>query len=338
MWSVHPFCATPDETQHLYNPAFCDDPVFDRAEDGSKARHGFTVKHSKDAEMTEHTLQVSEMTIVTASRPYKLHYFDRPAPGPAILYVHGLGCSKADFMEMAAARELQPFRLLSADHPGCGDSPYDDSLPLDIDALVDLIGGFVDNLGLGPFLLVGGSLGGLVGLLYAERNLNKIIGFVNVEGNLAPEDCLFSRNVIPHAYPYFEKTIFPQIKKAISARRGRGFAQHLRVLAKANPRAYYDCAFQTVKYSDEGNLLERFLNLPIPKCFLYGSENRHLSYLPRLLESDCAVIEIPNANHFLFYDAPEQYAAALASFAGNACFASGRYWNIANGQVAATSS
>jgi|SRR5579859_624114 len=277
--------------------------------------------YSMDSELKlEDTLQSLEMTVVAAGEPRLIRYFDRPASGPAILYIHGLGCSKADFMEMAAAPELQSFRLLSADHPGCGDSPYDDDRPMNIDGLVDLIENFVDNLELGPFLLVGGSLGGLVGLLYAERNLNRITGLVNVEGNLAPEDCMFSRNVIPHPYPHFEKVIFPQIKKAISARRGRGFAQHLQVLAKASPRAYYDCAFQTVKYSDEGNLLQRFLGLPVPRCFLYGSENRHLSYLPRLRESDCTLLEIPNANHFLFYDAPNHYAAALASFARSSCF------------------
>jgi len=270
--------------------------------------------------MTKNTLQSSEMTVMTAGRPYLLRYFDRPGSGPAILYIHGLGCSKADFMEMAAAPELQPFRLLSADHPGCGDSPYDDSHPLNIDGVVDLIENFVANLGLDPFLLVGGSLGGLVGLLYAERNLSRVTGFVNVEGNLAPEDCMFSRNVIPYSYSHFERVIFPQIKKAIAARRGRGFAQHLEVLAKASPRAYYDFAFQTVEYSDKGNLLQRFLGLPIPKCFLYGSENRHLSYLQRIRESDCAVIEVPNANHFLFYDAPDHYAVALASFARSSCF------------------
>jgi pimeloyl-ACP methyl ester carboxylesterase len=266
------------------------------------------------------TPQFSEMTVSTAGRPYLLRYFDRPGQGPAILYIHGLGCAKDDFLEMASAPELESFRLISADHPGCGDSPYDDDHPLNIDGIVNLIENFVDKLELGLFLLVGGSLGGLVGLLFAERNLNKVAGFVNVEGNLAPEDCMFSRNVIPHSYQHFAKVIFPQIKQAISARRGRGFAQHLDVLAKANPRAYYDYAFQTVEYSDHGNLMQRFLALPIPKCFLYGSQNRHLSYLARLRESDCAVIEIPNANHFLFYDAPNHYAATLASFARSSCF------------------
>lgn len=256
----------------------------------------------------------------TGGRQYRLSYFDRPSTGPAILYVHGLGCSKADFLEMCDLPELNDFRLLAADHPGCGDSPYDANFHLNIDGLVELVEGFVNGLQIEPFLLIGGSLGGLVALLYAERNLDKINGFINVEGNLAPQDCMFSRNVIPHSFEHFQSIIFPQIKKALAVRRGRGFAQHLQVLAKADPRAYYDFAFQTVEYSDHGRLLERFCSLRVPTCFLYGSENRHLAYLPELRRSSCQVVEVPNANHFLFYDQPQLYARAIASFAQEACF------------------
>ncbi len=209
--------------------------------------------------------------------------------------------------------------MIAADNRGCGDSSYHDNHPLDIDGVVELIENFVAYLGLNRFLLVGGSTGGLVALLYAERNPNKVAGVVNVEGNLALEDCIFSRNVIPHSYSHFEKVIFPQIKKTLSAKPGRGFAQHWQVLGKANPRASYDYSFQTVGYSDHGNLLQRFLRLPVAKCFLYGSENRHLSYLQRLRESESTVVEIPNANHFLFDDQPNNYANALASFAHNSC-------------------
>lgn len=222
-------------------------------------------------------------------------------------------------MEVTVISELYSFRLIGADNPGCGDSSYDKNHPLNIDGVMVVIEKLVTHLGLNQFLLVGGSMGGLVALLFAERNPDKICGFVNVEGNLVPEDCMFSRKVIPHSYAHFAKVAFPEIKKTLSAQPGRGFARHLRVLEKANPRAYDDYSFQTVEYSDRGNLLERFLSLPAPKCFLYGSANRHLSYLQRLRESACTVIEIPNADHFLFYDEPNSYAAALASFARNSC-------------------
>jgi pimeloyl-ACP methyl ester carboxylesterase len=166
--------------------------------------------------------QSLEMTAITAERSYTLSYFDRPGAGPTILYVHGLGCSKSDFMEMASVSELESFRVVAADNPGCGDSSYDVSRPLNIDGVVTVIEKFVAHLELDRFLLVGGSMGGLVAQFYAERNPNKVAGFANVEGNLAPEDCMFSRKVIPHSYPDFENLIFPQIKKHALANQSEG--------------------------------------------------------------------------------------------------------------------
>ena len=195
--------------------------------------------------MTNQSPQILKMSAITAGRSYTVSYFDRPGSGPTILYIHGLGCSKADFIDMTFVPELKPFRLISADNPGCGDSSYDEKHPLNIDGVVELVENFVEQLKLTRFLLVGGSMGGLVALLYAEQNPDKIAGFVNVEGNLAPEDCMFSRNAIPHSYSHFESIVFPQIKKALSPKEGRGFAKHLDVLGQANARAYYDYSFQT---------------------------------------------------------------------------------------------
>jgi pimeloyl-ACP methyl ester carboxylesterase len=184
--------------------------------------------------MTNTSPQLSVLTVATARRFYTLSYVDRPCPGPATRYVHGLRCSKADFMPMASFPELQTIRLVSTDNPGCGDSPYDDNHLLNIDGAVELRESFVAHLEFNRFLLVGGSIGGLVALLYAERNPNKIAGFVNAGGNLAPEDCMFSSSVVPHSYSHFEKVVFPQIKRALAAKTGTGLARHLRVLEKAN--------------------------------------------------------------------------------------------------------
>jgi pimeloyl-ACP methyl ester carboxylesterase len=82
---------------------------------------------------------------------------------------------------------------------------------------------------------------------------------------------------------------------------------HLEVLNRANPRAYFDFSFQTVQYSDSGRLLERFLALPMPVHFVYGSRNRGLSYLDQLRASH-SVTEIAEADHFPFYDAPDAFA------------------------------
>ena len=263
----------------------------------------------------------SRVTYATLNVPlgqssYQLSYFDRPGNAQTIVYIHGLGCSKSDFLGMTLEPRLDSFRLLSFDHPSCGDTPYDPGNQLCIDDLVEEAERFTDALGLNKFLLVGHSMGGLAALLFAGRNPSKITGFVNAEGNLAPEDCFFSRLVAGGDYASFESQVFPALKRELSGRQGLGFRRHSEVMAGANPRAYYDYCLQIVEYSDRGNLLDRFLTLPVSACFVYGSQNAHLSYLPSLRKSECKVIEIPAANHFPFHDNPHAFAEALSVFAG----------------------
>lgn len=255
---------------------------------------------------------MATMPIGLRSHDHEVHYFDHRGPKPTIVFVHGLGNSSANFVELTAEPALEGHRLVAMDLPGCGETPYNGGR-LNIDDLVDLTDFFVEGLALRNFLLVGASMGGLVALLYAERRSERISGFVSVEGNLAPEDCMFSRLVAGHDYAHFESTVFPQIKKSLGERPGRGFARHLQVLERASPRAYFDYSFQTVEYSDNGRLLERFTGLPIPQHFVYGDANRHLSYLPLLRGSRCSVVEVPGADHFVFYDNPPAFAEALAS-------------------------
>ena len=254
-------------------------------------------------------------TLDVGSWRQDVSFFDRHAEGPALLFVHGLGNAAANFDDLVDEPALAGHRLVALDFPGCGASPYPADRSLRIDDLADLLEAFVAGVGLSRFLIVGASMGGLTSLLYAERHPERLLGFVNVEGNLAPEDCMFSRLVVPHDREHFERVVFPEIKATLGRRPGRGFREHLRVLAQADPRAFYDYSFQLVEDSDHGKLLDRFVALPTPRHFVYGSANRGLSYLPRLRNSECTVTEIADADHFLFYDNPEALAASLAQAA-----------------------
>jgi pimeloyl-ACP methyl ester carboxylesterase len=258
------------------------------------------------------THETADIRVKAMTLPVR--YFDRRGPGPIFLFVHGLGNSCSNFEELCAQSVLSQHRLIAMDLPGCGGTMYPADTNLNIDDLVDFVDEFVQHLQLPRFLLVGASMGGLIALLYAERHPERVTAFVNVEGNLAPEDCMFSRLVIPHDFSHFQAVVFPAIKAAVAGRDGVGFAKHLHVLLRADLRAYYDYSFQTVEYSDHGHLLERFLKLPVRRHFVYGSVNRGLSYLPRLYASTCQMAEIAGADHFLFYDDPAAFARALAEF------------------------
>jgi hypothetical protein len=152
-----------------------------------------------------------------------------------------------------------------------------------------------------PFCFRKGTNGPAL-LFYGIKEMR---GFVNIEGNLAAEDCIFSRRVAAHSFDELSATLFDQIQTELRSSTYAGDRMIAHNLAlNTNIRAYYAYSFETVRESDSGRLLDEYLNLPVPKLFLYGEANKTLSYLPALRASSVKVCEIPRSAHFLFYDDP----------------------------------
>jgi pimeloyl-ACP methyl ester carboxylesterase len=259
--------------------------------------------------------QTQKLEIVYKDHPLPIDYFILPRAGNGtVVYIHGLGCSKNDFFEAFHRPELQDYTLLAFDLPGCGNSPYSDGLPLEIDDLVEITHLVLSKLQIDEFVIIGHSMGGLVALLHAERYGEHVKGFVNVEGNLAPEDCFFSREVAQHSFDYFTTTTLPELKRRLTHSPNRGFQNYAEGLNSASEKAFFDVCPSLVQYSDHGNLIQRFIGLRTPKLFVYGSENRGLSYLPTLKENGCEMVEIPESNHFPGYDNPHAFYQAIAAF------------------------
>lgn len=255
------------------------------------------------------------LTMEIRGQAHDLPYLHRRGTGPAIVFLHGLGCCKEDCLPWIRCDPVAPFRVLAFDLPGCGGSRYSAGGALRMKDLVDLVRNVLAALELRDVVLVGHSMGGLIGLLLSERQPAAIRAFVNVEGNLAPEDCTFSRRAMADEFAEFETVVFPELKRNLASAPGIGSARYRAALeGGASARAFYDYARETVAYSDRGNLLERFLALSIPKVFIHGSENAHLTYLPRLRDSHCDVVQIAYANHFPFHDNPDGFAGAMAGF------------------------
>jgi len=243
---------------------------------------------------------------------FQLPYFYREGSGgPAILFVHGLGGQKENFYSALQSPALTDCTLVTFDLPGTGLAEFFPTAGLDVSALSQITQEVADALLPGPYWLAGASMGGLIALLqFRGSGPGRIQGFVNLEGNLCPEDCMFSRRVVPHTLESFGSLYEQMIRELRSSRFvgdqiiGQNMALNLDI------RAYHAYSFQTVKESDSGRLLQDFLTLPLPRLFMYGEHNRSLSYLSRLRNSGIQVVEIPSAAHFLFYDNP------IATFQG----------------------
>ena len=243
------------------------------------------------------------------------YLFREGTGGPSVLFVHGLGGSKENFYAAFQSPVLADCTLATFDEPGTGLASFHADANLDVSALAEISQSVADQLMTERFFLAGASLGGLITLLQMRRyGVERIEGYINLEGNLMPEDCMFSRRAVSHKLECFEP-VFEQMMKELRASRYAGdqiIAQNMAL--NVDMRAYHAYSFETVMESDSGQLLGEFLNLGIPRLFLYGAVNKSLSYLPRLLTSDVQVKEIPSSAHFLFYDNPIETFRAIGEF------------------------
>jgi pimeloyl-ACP methyl ester carboxylesterase len=260
-------------------------------------------------------VEEKKLNLIYRQQNLEIAYFYRKGYEKNLLYLHGLGCAKNDFLGATEFESLRDYTLVSLDFPGFGGSTYPENMSLDIDDLVEITHMVVSQLDIGKCVFIGHSMGGLVALLYSERYSSHVEAFINVEGNLAGEDCFISRKMMKYDFSKFKKAAFPKFKQKMKKSDNTGFKKYAEILEKyTSPRAFYDYCPSLVRYSDEGELVQKFLKLEVPKLFIYGSENHTLSYLPQLRNEGCEVTEIPGSDHCPNYDNPTGFYQVIADF------------------------
>ena len=262
------------------------------------------------------TPHINTIELSLKGRPYNIEYFIRKGNKETILFLHGLGGAKENFWESCKSDALADHTLICFDNPGTGNSTYYEDLILEVDDLVEITAQFIDRFELKKIILAGASMGGLTILLYLKRGgLEKAKGYVNIEGNLMIEDCMFSSKVVVYDSNTFAKDIFPKVIVDMKNNGNTGYhiiANNLQL--NTNIKSYYNYSFQTVKYSGTGDLLKQYLRIDIPRIFIHGDENKNLSYIPELVSNGMNIRSISNSNHFIFYDNPKEMYDVMGEF------------------------
>jgi pimeloyl-ACP methyl ester carboxylesterase len=243
-------------------------------------------------------------------------YLYREGSGPAILFIHGLGGAKENFHAAFQSSALEDCTLLAFDNPGTGLADFDLVRFPDVNALADVAQLLSESLMPNRYFVCAASMGGLIALLkFRHYGAAGLDGFVNIEGNLCSEDCMFSRRTAGHDVEGFRSKVFPEIISELlnSPFTGDRMIAHNMAL-NTDPRAYHAFSHETVRESDSGKLIDEFLGLKVPRLFLYGEINSSLSYLERLRESEIEVAKISHSAHFLFYDNPVDTFAVIGDF------------------------
>ena len=250
-----------------------------------------------------HSMELNKerLSLSVRGTDVKLSALHRQGKLAPLVFLHGFGSTKEDYADVILYPEFAGRPVLVYDAPGCGETDCGDLSKISIPFLVDTALAALDHFGIEKFHLVGHSMGGLTSLMLAHTFPERILSFIDIEGNVAPEDCFLSRQIVSHRgdddQHFFDEFInrtwhSPYFSSAL-------YASSLR--HKVRPGAVRGIFESMVELSDNGDLMKKFLALPFPRLFVYGEQNASLSYLKQLEDNGVELAEIPMSGHFPMY-------------------------------------
>lgn len=236
----------------------------------------------------------------------------RGGTGTPLVFLHGIGSTKEDYADVVQWLPDRP--VLAYDAPGCGASTCTDLGAVSIPFLVSVAEQVLRAERIDRCHLVGHSMGGLTALLLADRDPDRVAGFVDIEGNLAPEDCFLSRQAVTHPHDDPDTFLAEFTERVAGSRYAASRLYAASLPHKVRPGVVRPIFESMVDLSDHGDLLDRFLALPMPRMFMYGEQNHSLSYLPVLAAAGVELARISHSAHFPMYSNPPEMWARIAAF------------------------
>jgi pimeloyl-ACP methyl ester carboxylesterase len=147
----------------------------------------------------DNLIVTKKLTICVAGSSTTISIAYRGGNLTPVLFLHGFGGSKEDYVDFIFQKAFEGRPFIAYDAPGCGETICEDLSSISIPFLVDVAESVLDQLGVSQFHLVGHSMGGLTALLLAQRQQAGILSFTNIKGNLGPEDCFLSRQILDYS-------------------------------------------------------------------------------------------------------------------------------------------
>lgn len=231
-----------------------------------------------------------------------------------IVFLHGFGSSKEDYADITLREEFAGHPFLAYDAPGCGESRCSDLDAISITFLMQTALHMLEHFKIRRFHLVGHSMGGLTALMLADQFPQRVISFVDIEGNIAPEDCFLSRQIVDYPSDDPEAFFADFIERARHAPAYASALYSASLRHKVRAGAVGGIFRSMVELSDNADLMGRFLGLPCPTMFMYGEQNRSLSYLPHIQDHGVRLAQIPACGHFPMYSNPGAMWQQIADF------------------------
>jgi pimeloyl-ACP methyl ester carboxylesterase len=241
-----------------------------------------------------------------------LRYREGEEELPALWCIHGYGASGRSFLEAFDAPELEAYSLYVPDFPGFGKSP-ESATPQGIPEAAGLLATLIDTLSATePVVLVGHSAGGLIGTRVAF-SLERVQGFVNIEGNLTDADNFISGKVaVAEDVEAWRRDFLEELHGPVET--DEALRRYRADLITAGPRTLRAWAVSVVNETGVTRAGERFMQVPCPRLYAYGKKSIPERTLAFLLEHRIPHLEFAESGHSPMIDEAQIFYAAIASF------------------------
>ncbi|MGB4758551.1 MAG: alpha/beta hydrolase [Candidatus Saccharimonadales bacterium] len=225
-----------------------------------------------------------------------------------IVFLHGLGCAKESFDGVFTDELAQEYSILTFDFVGFGKSDKPDNFSYRLEDHAEIARCVIEQVAPGPVIIVAHSMGGTIGLLLAQ-GLKNLVSFVNVEGNLLPEDAgIVSRQTAEQDESVFVQEGFDKFLVGLQNSSDTAFRAWATSYKNSSPIALHRSGTSLVEWSDSGKLLSYFNGLN-KKAFVHGDRTDVSLLSPQLLDVD--IYSIPDGGHFMMLDNPAAFYAAI---------------------------
>ncbi len=281
--------------------------------------------------MTDYSYDATAKSLKTASGT--LHY-NEAGSGPVLLMLHGSGPGVTGWENFSdtLASFAADYRCIVPDFPGYGASDSVEGNPIEVcvNSVVELL----DNLDIKKAHIIGNSLGGIVGGLFAAYHQDRVDKFVTIGGlginifSSFPAEGLtrlsqFAENPTrEHIVAWLNSMVFDRslITDELVERRMKQATESktletTRVLYSQNA---LDGMQQVFSGPDATQRIAHLTSIKAPTLLTWGREDRvsplDMALLPMKLIPNCELHVFPNCGHWSMIERKDEFESLVKAF------------------------
>ena len=236
-----------------------------------------------------------------------------------LFYIHGLGESALCFEGLIADPGLADWNHLAPDLAGYGKSPWC-SDPLSLAQHAGRLAELLDHLEGDDVVVVGHSMGGVIGTMVAELVPHRIRGFINVEGNISLPDCGYSSQAARYSLEDWLEGGYHRLLDSLYQDQREDptvLRPYCASIQMCDPRAFHRNSEELVALSTEEALADRMAALEPARIYVFGAPRGAGDQSRALLaEAGVEMVGIPDSGHWPFLDQHQAFQSELKLFLG----------------------